>query len=636
MANSIIGTGLSALRAAQAGLATAQHNIANVNTPGFNRQQTIQSAAIPQFTGIGFIGRGAEVETVRRIYSEVIGTQLNSAQAAASELETAYAEIKQIDNLLADPLSGLSPALDDFFRGLDAVAAASEDNAARQAMLSSAQALAGRFQLLSGRLDDLAVGVNRQIGASVSAINAYAREIADLNHRIVVAAGAAGPTQAPNDLLDQRDALVRALNKEVGATVVQQADGAYNVFIGSGQALVLGNQAFALTTVADAADPRQMQVGLAGSGGPVVLADGLLRGGNLGGLLAFRAQNLMPAENGLGRIAIGLTQAMNEQHRLGQDRTGALGGDLFVAGAPEAFRSATNPSTAQITVALADFRQITTSDYRLQYDGTNYILTRLSDGVTQSFASLPQTVDGVSIQVASGTPQAGDSFLIYPTRAGAGEFRVLIADPAKIAAAAPMRSGAAIANTGTARISAGVVNGPTPNSNLRNTVTITFTGPNTYDVVDVTAGTTLATGVAYTPGAPISYNGWTVNIDGAAASGDAFTVSANSSGVGDNRNALALAALQTATLLANGTATYTSAYGQLVAQIGNDTRELEIGSESQSNLLAQVERKRESLSGVNLDEEAAALLRYQQAYQAAGKAIAVAGSLFDTLLDIVR
>jgi flagellar hook-associated protein 1 FlgK len=631
MADPILRTGLSGLAAAQLGLATTSHNISNVNTPGYSRQSTVQGTQIPQFTGAGFIGRGTNVVTVQRSYSSFMEMQTRDATAQQAHADTYLNLARGIDNLLADPAAGLSPAIDDFFHGVNEVAAHPGDTAARQSMLSSANALASRFKLLDAQMASARVDVNRRLESALSETNSIAAQIADLNDRIVLARGI-GNQDEPNDLLDQRDALVRDLNKLVRATVVAQADGSYNVFLGSGQALVVGNTVSQLAALADSANPQDLQVGIVTASGTMRLRATDLAGGEVGGLLAFRTETLDAAHNALGRVALGLAQNFNNQHRLGQDLQGALGQAFFALGVPQVMPNSTNTGGATLSASIASYSALTTSDYRVSFAGGNYTITRLSDGVAQTFATLPQTVDGVTFSIA-GAPAANDSFLVQPTRTGARDLAVLITDTNRIAAAAPIRTGSATANVGSATISAGSVNAPPPpNANLTQTVTITFTGPGTYNVSGT--GTGNPTGLAYTSGAAITYNGWTVSIQGTPAAGDVFTVSANLNGTGDNRNALALAGVQTANVLAGGSTTVQGAYAQLVASVGNKTREVEVTREAQTKLLDETIAARESLSGVNLDEEAANLLRYQQAYQAAAKVIAIAGTLFDAILEL--
>ncbi len=631
MGSNIFAIGITGLHAAQAGLVTAGHNISNANTPGFTRQQVDFTNSVPLGTGSGFFGTGVDIVTVQRLYNQFLSNEVLTASTQSSGLDAYYAQIQQLDNLLADPSAGLSPALQEFFTALQGVATTPNVPSSRQALLSSAQSLISRFEVIDQRLRDLREGINADVTATARQISNYATQIADLNQRIVVARSAAGG-QPPNDLLDQRDQLVAELNKDIRATVVVQDDGAYNVFIGSGQPLVAGTLAYSMAPMRDPVDPTRIVIGYQTASGVVQIPESTLNGGKLGGLLAFRSEALDPAANALGRVAITLAQTFNAQHALGQDLNGQLGTGFFSIGTPQANANTNNTGTAVIAAAFdpASPGALTTSDYRLSFDGTNFNLMRLSDNTSQSFAGFPQTVDGVTLTLASGIATAGDSFLIRPTATGASTLGVLISDPTRIAAAAPVRSARSAANTGTGEISAGVVNAVDPN--LQQPVTITFTSATTFNVNGT--GTGNPTGLAYTPGQDISFNGWTLQISGAPATGDAFSIGPNTGGSGDNRNALALAGLQTAGILDGGTASYQGAYASLVSQVGTQTRQLQVTSAAQSSVLEQAYTAQQSYSGVNLDEEAANLIRFQQAYQASGKMLQVASTLFETLLQL--
>jgi len=549
MATSILSIGQSALAAAQVGLSTTGHNIANAATPGYSRQVVVQGAAQPQSYGFGFMGQGTEISTVKRIYSEFLGAQVNTAQSTKSALDSYSTQIRQIDNMLGDTASGLSPALQGFFSGMQEMASNPSSIPSRQAALSAAETLASRFQSMAGRLQEIEQGVNSQVTSSVNVINSYAQQIAKLNDAISLAQGATG--RPPNDLLDQRDQLVLDLNKEIKATVVKQSDGGYNIFIGSGQPLVVGVKTFGLTTAVLPSDPQKLEVAYQTAGGNVIVGASSLGGGKLGGLLEFRSKTLEPAQKALDDLAIGLATTFNAQHRLGQDLDGNLGGDFF-----------------SVTAGM-----------------------------------------------------------------GAAGFAVEIGDPRQIAAAAPILAEAASANSGTGAISAGSVNTPPPpDANLQQPVTITFTSATTFDVTGT--GTGDPTGLPYTPGETITYNGWSFTISGAPADTDTFTVGPNTGGVGDNRNALLLTGLQTANAM--GDTSYQGAYAQLVSEIGNKSRELQVTSTAAGMLLSEATVSLQNESGVNLDEEATNLLRYQQAYQAAGKVMQIASQMFDVLLSLGR
>jgi flagellar hook-associated protein 1 len=629
MSGSIFSIGVSGLNAAQAGLVTTSHNISNASTDGFTRQTVVQSNRNPQSTGSGFFGQGVEVTTVRRLYSQFLDSQVLSAETQAASLDAFLAQAKQIDNVLADPSSGLSPALQSFFSGVQDVAANPSSVPSRQSMISLGEALVSRFQAIDTRFAEIRSGVNNQVDDVVGRINMLASEISTLNRQIVSSPNT--EAQPANDLLDQRDTLVSELNKLVRVNVITQSDGSYNVFIGTGQSLVVGASTLTLTSRTSTEDPTSIEIGYLVGSTTVVLQAYTLQGGELGGLLTFLDDTLTPAQNEFGRVATVLTQTFNAQHRLGQDLNGALGGDFFVPPVATVVGRTSNTGNGVVSATLANVGQLTASDYRVSYTGANYIVTRLSDDTQQTFATLPQTIDGVTIALASGTPAAGDSFLVQPTRFAARDIDLAIADTSLIAAAAPIRTATTLANVGNAKISAGVVNS-VANLPLPGTVTLTYA--QATNQFTVTGAVPAAGPFAYSAGAAITFNGMTVSVTGTPADGDTFTIVNNTSGVADNRNALLLGQLQTMQTVANGTASYQSAYSQVVSRVGNDTREVQTQSNAQDSLVKQTREAKLSFSGVNLDEEAANLIRYQQAYQASGKVLQVASTLFDTLLQL--
>lgn len=650
---SLLSIGRSGLLAAQVGLSTTGNNITNANVPGYSRQGVVQTDTPSQNTGAGFVGTGTEVSTVRRYYDNFLANQLRGAETNQASLEGFYKQISQVDNLLADPTAGLSPVMQDFFNGVQNATASPASAAARQSMLSTSESLAARFQGMSARLDEISDGVNSQIVSNVGEINSYARQIADLNNTI---SGLSSGGDAPNDLLDHRDQLITELNKLVKTTVVPGDNNMLTVQMGTGQPLVVGNTAFNLGTAQMANDPSKMTVGYQTANGKFTpLPDKVLTGGQLGGLLEFRNTALDGAQNQLGQVAASLATSFNAQHQLGQDQNSVAGGTFF-----NAIQAYVNPntnnapqSTAEVKGTVVDAGKLTASDYSVDFDGTNFNVKRLTDGQVTQINPFPQTepqvIDGVAYSI-TGTPAQNDNFLVRPTYSAAKELTVAIRDPAKIALAAPITTAAPIANTGNAKISAGTVdqNYLTPGNALTAPVTLTFdkaagtlTGfPAGKDVTVTANGTSTTypagTAVPYTDGAAIAFGGVSVNITGTPGNGDTFTVGPNTSGVGDSRNGALLAGLQSKNVMNNGTATFQGAYAQVVNVVGNKAREAQIGMNAADAAVVQATKAHQSVSGVNLDEEAANLLRYQQAYQAAGKVMQIASTLFDTLLSLGR
>lgn len=640
MGAGIYSIGVSALKVAQAGISVTTHNIANVNTPGFSRQELVQGALTGQSTDQGFFGQGADVLGVRRHYNDFLGAQLAEAQTRASSLATQYDLAQQVSNLMADMNGGLSVSIQDFFGAVNGVADAPESQAARQNLLGSAQTLADQFHALDARLAELRDSLNTRISDNVGLINSYARQIATLNDSIVRAQAQGGSGETPNDLLDQRDYLLTQLSQQIRVSSVRQPNGSLDVFIGNGQSLVIGNQTATLQAMVSLTDPSALEVVYSSNRGISRIQQSALQGGSLGALMTFRSSMLDPAQNALGRIAIGLAATFNQQHRQGMDLKGVLGGDFFVTGAAQANAASNNVGNGTLMVTLDDPTLLTGADYELRFDGTAYNLMDSTTHTTvQSFTAAalatPQTVTGAgfTLQLNAGTVAdvAGDAWLIRPTVAGARDFALALHDASRIAAASPVRASASLANLGSGAISQPTVAGYPLDVNLQQPITLTFTSPTTYTV----SGTGAPAGVqTYSSGATIAINGWRTQITGIPMAGDTFTIVPNSNASTDGSNMLKLAQLQTANTLANRTTSYQGAYAQLVSQVGSQTRELEVTSKAQDTLLAQVTRAQQSVSGVNLDEEAANLLRYQQAYQAAAKAMAIAQTMFDAVLKI--
>jgi flagellar hook-associated protein 1 len=632
---SLIEIGLSGLRAAQAGLATTGNNISNVNTPGFSRQQTIQTPSVSTFTGSGYVGQGVTTSNIQRIYSDFLTHSLRDATGSSASATAYSTEVSQVDGFLADSSSNLSSATDSFFKAVQSVANNPSDSASRQTLLAAASTVAARFNDLSGRLTQQGADVNQQIDDTVSAVNTLAQQVATLNRAILNDGRDPSNNQVPNDLLDQRDALIQQIAGAVGATTLPQSDGTISVFVGNGQPLVVGATANALTTVPDDQDSTKKQLAVTVSGHQLRIPTSGVTQGTIGGLFKFRDDVLSQTQNTLGQVAIGLGAAINAQNALGQDANGNPGAALFNLGSPSVTARATNSAGSGLTVGFADPSKLTGADYRLDYDGTNYTLTNLSDSTTHTYASLPQTVDGIKIDV-SGPLAAGDRFTISPTRNGARDIALATTDASKIATAAPVALAQGSSNAGSAQLGSLAVLPASPlPANLRSPVNVVFhvSGTTTtYDLVDATTNVALSSANAYTNGAPITQNGWQLTLSGSPANGDTFTVGPNVNGTGDNRNALLLAAVQQTAVTVSGSAQ--DAYNGLVGLIGNKADEATSLATSESGLLTQAQDNRDSVSGVNLDEEAANLQKFQQAYQASSKSIATAAVMFQAILDL--
>ncbi|MFT5532920.1 MAG: flagellar hook-associated protein 1 FlgK [Burkholderiaceae bacterium] len=639
----ILSVGQSGLLAAQLGVTTTGHNIANAATPGYSRQVVIQTSAGGQSSGDGFVGQGTTVASIQRVYDAYTATRVNSAQTSKASLDAYSTQVSQINNLLADSSTGLSPTLSNFFNNVQGLAAAPNGAAQRQTMLSAGESLAARFKSLDGQLAQIGDGVNAQIISNVGSINAYGQQIAKLNDAIEKASSGDGGAP-PNDLLDQRDQIVSELSKLVKVTVDNQPGSGYNVSIGNGQPIVVGATTFSLSIATSQTDASKLVVAYKNGSTLLNLPDSSISGGTLGGLLDFRTNSLDPARNELGRIAIGLATSFNEQSKLGVDQNGNPGKNFFTVDgpvvSPNSNNSASNPVVGATIASSTDAVALKASDYSVAYDGTNYTVTRLSDNVKayQGAFPPPSAVDGITFSVGAGTMAANSSFLVRPTIAAAGSIAVNLTDTTEIAAAAPVVLASTSTNGGNGKISAGVVSAPFLTSPPTLPLTLKYSN-GTLDTVPAS----LATPITYVSGADISaFSGISFNITGAPLEGDTFTIKSNTTGVatGDSRNAVALGALQTKNLLVGvggqASTTLSGAFGLMVNNVGNKTREVMANAASEGKLVDSVLAIQQSQSGVNLDEEASNLLRYQQAYQAAGKIMQTASTLFDVLLSLGR
>jgi flagellar hook-associated protein 1 FlgK len=622
----LFGIGLSALLAQQRALATTSNNVANASTPGYTRQRTELSERPAEQMGNFFVGTGVTTGQNRRITDDLMLEQVRTASAGSKRADTIADLATTLDDLLGSDNTGLNATLQSFTNALQGVANDPSSLAARQALLSEAGSTVARFQGLDQRMSTISDEVRSRVSADADQISALGASIAAVNQQVLEA----GPNTPP-DLLDKRDQMLEDLSGLVQVSVSQQSDGTIGVFIGSGQALVLGTTAAKLVATNGTEDPSQPQLVLRSGTAPDVAITQFLSGGELGGLLDFNREMLAPARSEVGRVAVGLADAVNTASKNGMDLDGQLGGNFFSFGGPQIFAATTNSGSGAVTATISSVAALDTANYQLSYNGTTYTLQRTDTGAIVPMtgtgtAGDPFVANGISI-VVSGAPAAGDQFLIKPVDQAPGTLKVLVTTPGDIAAAAPTRTSADLGNTGTGAISAGSVIDVT-NPNLLTTATIQFINATTYSVNGAGA-------FAYTPGGNIDINGTRVQITGAPAAGDVFTIESNAGGSGDNRNALAMLDKLAGNVF-NGNVTLKTAASTMLADVGAKTAAATSQQSAQSTVLQQTQQRLDSLRGVNLDEEATNMLRYQQLYQAAAQTISVAGTLFSTLLAALQ
>lgn len=624
----ILNTSLTGMLAFQRALQVTSHNIANANTPGYSRQVANFTARVGSGGGNVYLGGGTQVASIQRIYDGMQMEQLRSSTTGFARFDTLNTLSSRVDILLADADTGLTSGLQSYFNSLQDLANDPSSISARQALIGEAEGVAGRFQSLDSQLREVEDEVNTRLTLAVDSINRIATSIASVNEKIALANNSSSP---PNDLLDERDRLVLELSEQVTVSTNIQDDGTMSVFIASGQSLVSRGTAQQLAVEASEFDPTRMTVAYQGATGTTPL-DTSTTGGNLGGLLEFRSRVLDPARQSLGQTATAFATSMNEQHASGMDLRGNLGGDLFSVAAPTVLSSVDNTGSLSASAAVSDLGAVTGADYVLEYDGAAYSLSRADSGEFVPLSGSgsgadPLLGDGISI-VVGGAPSAGDRLLVRTGQDAAASIRSVVADAQSIAMSAPTRSAASQSNIGSATIStASVVDIDDPG--LLTNAVIEFASPTTYSVNG-------AGSFAYTDGDPIVINGSSVTISGTPSVGDQFTVVANYGASGDNSNGLLMADKQRVGVLDGGTVSIAENYGQLVASVGGTTHQIQSSLDAQGVVLGNAESAVSATSGVNLDEEAANLIKYQQAYQAVAQVIAVVSTMFDALLGATR
>ncbi|MGZ8175157.1 MULTISPECIES: flagellar hook-associated protein FlgK [Methylobacter] len=611
----LLATASSGLMAAQRSLEIAQHNISNANTDGYSRQTVELGARAAQFSGDGYVGQGVNISNITRSYDQFINKQLTSSTSAFGDVDQFHQLATSVDNLMADPTTGMAPVLNRFFSALSEVANDPSSIPSRQVLLSETNNVTQGFNRINGRFEEIRTQNNNEIGAKIDEINSLAGSIANLNVQISTSLAQTQGLKQPNDLLDQKDALLSKLAGIVNISVVPQKDGASSVFIGNGQALVLNGHAAVFTILQPQYDPGRLGIGIKTANGAIEVTN-QITGGTLGGALRFRDEVLDPAQQKLGLVAVGLAMGVNAIHEKGFDLSGAAGSALFnFSGiAVPVTPNSTNIGNAVVAAKFQDGNvnpsaaaNLDYSDFKLKYvnagNGVDYTLTRVRDNqVINLTASTPvngvstlslattqppntnvTALPGIGIQVdLSGgkTISVGDESVIRPTYSAAQKIGVNIDDPSKIAAATN---------------------------------------------IELDPVTKLPVPKLDTLGNPVK-----------DALGNPVYVTTNGPMPGDNRNVLQLADLGNKLSMLGGSATVNDAYGQIVSSVGTLTNAAALSSSAQQTLLNQTKGAREGLAGVNLDEEAANLIKFQQAYQASAQSISVARSLFDTLISAVK
>ncbi len=656
-ASALMSLGVRAMSANYAALQATGHNISNANTEGYSRQSVVLETNGGQFTGAGFFGKGVNVATVQREHSDFLTREASTTKAIAAADEARSSQLQQLEKVFPLGEDGIGYAATSMFNALVDVANKPADTSARQVVLARAGEFATRVKTAGEQLDTLQQGVTEELKASITQVNMLAGRVAELNQKI---AAVKGSGQSPNDLLDQRDQTISEISRYVQVTTMEAGDGSMSVFIGGGQKLVLGNQATRLVAVADAYDPSRLQLGVNDSGAVREMPQELVTGGSIAGLLRFQNDDLVSARNQLGQIAAAVAGSVNRQQALGLDgsQPPASGAPLLTVGAPQVLPASSNTGGATVSISVSNPTELQASDYELVRDPAlpagSYTLTRLSDGNSQTVTD-GAIVDGFQISIGATAPAANDRFLLQPVSAASRNATLALENTRGLAAASPVAATFDVDNIGTASVaalSATAVNAAAAPL----TATITFTndsGAYNWELRDASnalvrsgtgawsAGQAIRSD-AWAPATPAQRYDWSLDLSGVPRSGDVLTVGNTPFPASDNGNAKAMMALRDAGLVGQSTlpsgtvvpgASVTDAYANMLAEVGVRVQGAQLSAKQSAAIADQADANLSAKVGVNLDEEAARLIQFQQSYQAAAKILQVAQSLFDTLLQ---
>ncbi|MFB4393820.1 MULTISPECIES: flagellar hook-associated protein FlgK [unclassified Pseudomonas] len=676
---SLINIGMSGLGAAQSGMYTLGNNIANADVEGYSRQQNVQRTKGSQQYGQVFIGSGTTLADVRRVYNAFLENQLRTTTSLSSDANAYLNQISPLDTALSSSDTGITAALKSFFTAMQDASAKPNEDASRQLLLTSAQQLSKRFNTLSSQLNQQNADINANMASMADQVNKLTATIAQFNDQIARVSAIQGK---PNDLLDQRDAAVRQLNKLVG-TQVTEREGSYDIYLPNGQALVLGNTTQNLEVAPNRDDPTRMSL-VINRGSTKMDITGTTTGGELGGLLRYRKETLDPALNELGRVALVVSDAINKQLGQGIDKNGEFGALLFndinsakAISERSVARLGNSAGSGNLDVTIKDTGKLSTSDYQVTFtSATGYNVRKLPDGTDMGSFDLSDdpapVIDGFTLSLNGGALAAGDSFKITPTRNAAGTIDAPLTDPKRLAFAAPLSANSSSGNKGTASITQ-----PNLTSQLdiydaaqrtdlqtglkySTPVKLVFTNdasPQSYTLHDA-RGNAIGTGTIVpgqanklqlsvpmvdAAGNPIMDGAtqktftFDMEVSGSPKSGDSFTVSLSGPGSSDNRNARSVIDLQTRSTVEVGAdgkgISMTDAYAKLVSNVGGMAAQASMDSDANAALHKSATDGRDAVSGVSIDEETGSLVKYQQYYTASSQIIKAAQETFATLIN---
>ncbi len=627
----LFGIASSGLRAAQASLSTVGNNIANANTEGYHRQRVDLEPSVSVQLGSHRFGTGVSIDVLDRSANEIVSRQVRVATSDWARQDRLAELGRQVSDLFGTEGYGLDDGMNTFFNSIRDASNDPSSVPLRTVMMESARALAHKFQSMDGELASLSGTVESEIRQQTNELNRLTSELANVNEKIHAMSGTTADNNAP-ELLDERDRLLDQISERVSVDTRFHDDGSVHVSVKNGHTLVSKEGDFPLQLEVSAERHDHFDI-RASDGGTPIITD-MLQGGTLGALLHEGRAVIDDARDNIGRLAVGLAEVINEQHRIGITPDDTFGGDFFTVGEANLVSNLNNGGLATIDVAYSDPGALRGGDYSLSFDGTDWTLES-DDGKSSVTAGGPTlALDGLEVTVG-GTAIAGDRYLVQPTNGAAARLALAIGDASEIAASLPVRAVVDNENIGNARIDGPDILDVT-DPNLRQPIDIVFNDPpTTFDLVDADTGATVAAAQAYTAGDTVDLNGWRVTIEGTPRAGDKFIVENNAGGTAFH-NLREISDLQVKDYFESGTASLEDLYQNALGEAAGVASAARLGADSSVTLKDSLEERLESEVGVNLDQEAADLMRLQQMYQANARVLTVAKDVFDTILGSFR
>ena len=634
---SLMGLGSKAVNAAYAQLQSTGNNIANANIKGYSRQSAQLATSAAEYTGSGYLGRGVLVTTIARAANMFMTQQVVATGSAAAADSVRRDRLSQLEKVFAGGQAGLGHAATQIFNAFADLAAVPNDLAARQVVLARLEDFATLSRSTSAQIESLQGSVSHDVVGAVSEVNALTGALAKLNVSIQKA-GAEG--HSPNDLLDQRDQLIQGLGEKLQLQVYIGADATASLFVGSGQSLVVGGVAYKMTAAPDVDDPTRVRMSIDQGGLTADMTIGDVGDGQIGGLLDFQGGALADARNRLGQLVTGLASALNRQQGLGLDLQGQAGAALYGFSGPQAVPATTNAQDAAghylatVGLTITDPSKVQASDYRLAPDPANagqYVVTRLSDGQVFQPVADGQQIDGFAITIGPTPPAPGESFRLKPVSSSANDLTVLLKSPRGVAAANPVTAQALAANTGSASVRAVEINAAP--AGAYQALTVNFIDDlGGYEIRD--ASQARLAGGSFVAGQPILFDGIALQLAGVARSGDQVRIVPTTYPAASNGNALRFDSMATLGLIDG--LTVADAHANTLSVLGSQLQGANAAADTSAAVAGRAAADLSGEVGVNLDEEAARLIQYQQAYQASAKVLQAAQSLLDTILSLSR